>query len=206
VLKWILGGLLIIILALAGTCFVGYKKLTAGGDAISVTMATTPEALFAQIATPDSMRNWVVSSKVEGPLGRGMLVVGDTLQLGGTADVGITTRDSSGVGVTRQAHWIVREVMAPMLLVTEMRADSAGRSHVMLVRRDSLVAAGDSTTLISTFASPMFDSLTSSIADSSKIGGSILGASNKLMVGAMRLSAEMDLKNLKARLEGTTPK
>ncbi len=205
-LKWILGGILIIILALAGTCFVGYKKLTAGGDSIAMTFAGSPEALFAQLATPDSMVQWMVSAKVEGPFGRGLLVAGDTLRLGGGADVSVTTKDSSGVGIARRAQWIIREASAPTLLVMEMRVDSAGTSHVMMVRRDSLVAAGDSTTLFSTFASPMFDSMASAIKDSSKVGGSILGASNKFMVGAMRASAEVDLKALKARLEGTMPK
>lgn len=204
-LKWILGGILVIILALAGTCFVGYKKLTAGGDSVAMTFAGSQDALFAQLATPDSMVHWVVSAKVEGPFGRGLLAAGDTLFFGGGADVSISTKDSSGVEVSRRPLWVVREVSAPTLLVLEMRVDSAGSSHVMLVRRDSLFTAGDSTTVVSTFASPMFDAMTNSVADSSKIGSSILGASSKLMIGASRAGAELDLKNLKTRLEGKSP-
>lgn len=197
-LKWILGILAVIILVVAGTCFYGYKQLTGGGGSVTITMAGTPERIFAAIATPDSMVLWMQSSQIEGPLGKGMLAPGDTLRMRQPAVEGDTT-------VARTAFngdWVVREVVAPTLLVMEMVSDSAGQHHVVLARRDSLAVAGDSTTLVTTFSSPMFDSLTTTVRDSSKVGSSMLSGASKLMLGAMRLATEAELKLLKARVEG----
>lgn len=196
-LKWILGALALIVIAVGGTCFYGYRQLTSGGDTITMTMAATPERIFASLATPDSMALWLSSSEVLGPFGKGLLAVGDTLRFKGTRRGADST---SGVRVS--GDWVVREVRAPYLIVLEMRADSADRRHVLLLRRDSLVATGDSTTLVTTFTAPLLDSLQATTRDSSKVGSSILGGATKMMIGAMRLGTEQELKRLKARVEG----
>lgn len=196
-LKWILGALALIVIAVGGTCFYGYRQLTSGGDTITMTMAATPERLFASLATPDSMALWLSSSEVLGPFGKGVLAVGDTLRFKGTGRGADST-----AGVRVSGDWVVREVGAPYLLVMEMRADSAGRRQVILMRRDSLVAAGDSTTLITSFNAPLLDSLQVATRDSSKVGSSILGGATKMMIGAMRLGTEQELQRLKARVEG----
>ncbi|MES2123528.1 MAG: hypothetical protein V4503_02450 [Gemmatimonadota bacterium] len=193
--KWILGGLAIVAVLLAGTCFYGYKQLTAGGDTLTVTMAGSPDRIFASLATPDSMAAWVASAKVTRPLGKGMLAVGDTLVL-----------DDPGrqIGGNRQnMDWIVKEVAPPYLLVLAMRPDTGKLNGVLMERRDSLVAMGDSTAVISTFTTPMMDSVGTVTRDSSKMGGAIVAGASKVMVGALRLVYESDLKRLKARVEGT---
>lgn len=193
--RWILGGLAVLALVLLGTCYFGFKKITAGGDTVTTTVAGTPERVFALLATPDSMSTWVASGKVMSPLGRGLLAAGDTLMM-----------DDPGrsVGSAKQnVDWLVREVRAPYLLVLEMRQDSAGQGmRPILTRRDSLVAMGDSTRIISTFSAPLMDSMATVVRDSSRMGGAIANGAGKFVVGAMRLVHESDLSRLKAHAEG----
>jgi len=195
-IRWILIGIGVLALAVAGTCFYGYKKLTGGGDTVVITMAGTPERVFATLATPDSMALWMTSSRLESPTGGTLLAVGDTLRFRSITVQG----DSSGTSVT--GDWIVREVNAPTLLVMEMRSDSGARTGVVLMRRDSLVAVGDSTTIFTTYSTPLFDSVTTTVRDSSKVGSTILGSATKMMVGVMRLTTEEEYKGLKKRVEG----
>jgi uncharacterized protein YndB with AHSA1/START domain len=195
-IRWILIGIGVLALAVGGTCFYGYKKLTGGGDTVVITMAGTPERVFATLATPDSMALWMTSSRLESPTGGALLAVGDTLRFRSITVQG----DSSGTSVT--GDWIVREVNAPTLLVMEMRSDSGARTGVVLMRRDSLVAVGDSTTIFTTYSTPLFDSVTTTVRDSSKVGSTILGSATKMMVGVMRLTTEEEYKGLKKRVEG----
>ena len=197
--KWMLGILAVILIVVAGTCFYGYKQLTGGGNSVSITMAGTPERIFAAIATPDSMALWMTASQIEGPFGKGLLAAGDTLRLRQPAMKGDST---SEVKTSFTGDWVVREVSAPTLMVMEMVSDSAGVHRVVLVRRDSLAAFGDSTTVVTTFSSPMLDSLSTSVGDSSRVGSSMLSGASKLMLGAMRFATEAELKLLKARVEG----
>lgn len=193
--RWILGGLAVLAVVLLGTCYFGFKKITAGGDTVITTVGGTPERVFALLATPDSMSTWVASGKVTSPLGRGLLAAGDTL---------VMDDPGRAVGSTKQnVDWLVREVRAPYLLVLEMRQDSAGHGmRPILTRRDSLVAAGDSTRIVSTFSAPMMDSMAVAVRDSSRMGGALASGAGKLVVGAMRLVHESDLVRLKARVEG----
>ena len=195
-IRWILIGIGVLALAVGGTCFYGYKQLTGGGDTVVITMAGTPERVFATLATPDSMALWMTSSRLESPTGGALLAVGDTLRFRSITDQG----DSSGTSVT--GDWIVREVNAPTLLVMEMRSDSGARTGVVLMRRDSLVAVGDSTTIFTTYSTPLLDSVTTTVRDSSKVGSTILGSATKMMVGVMRLTTEEEYKGLKKRVEG----
>ena len=194
--KWIVGGLVALAVVLAGTCYYGYQQLTAGGDTLTITIAGSPERIFASLATPDSMAAWVASAKVTRPIGKGMLLAGDTLVL-----------DDPGrqIGTPRQnMDWVVREIVAPYLLVLEMRPDTGKVNGVFMVRRDSLIAMGDSTVLVTTFSTPFMDSLGTAAADSSKMGGALVAGTSKVLVGGLRLVHEADLKRLKARVEGKT--
>ncbi len=194
-LKWILGGAVLIILALAGTCYYGYSKLTGGGDTVAITMGASPERVFATLTTPDSMALWMTSSRLESPTGGAMLAVGDTLRFRGPT----TGQDTTGTVVT--GDWVVRELNAPTLIVIEMLGDAAD-GKVMITRRDSLVAVGDSTTIYSTFTAPLFDSLSTTVRDRSKVGGSTLGSASKMIIGVMRMTTEEEFKGLKKRVEG----
>lgn len=197
-IKWILGILAVIILVVAGTCFYGYKQITGGGNSATVTMAGTPERIFAALATADSMAIWMTDSKIEGPFGKGLLAPGDTLRSRGSAK----SDSMANVNTSFNGDWIVREVNAPTLLVMEMVSDSAGIRRVVLVRRDSLAAMGDSTTVTSTFSSPLLESLSEAARDTSKVGSSMLSSANKVMIGAIRLGTQGELEVLKRRVEG----
>lgn len=189
--KWIVGGALVIVVLLAATCWFGYKKLTSGGDSATVAIAATPDRVFASLADPDSMAVWMTAgTQVTAPR-HGVLAAGDTLHV-----------ETSSPGRSHQRYtWIVSEVAPGRLLALQMRADTS--SSVFATRRDSLVAAGDSTIIISTIASPMIDSLRTRRGDTGgKVGGALLDFGSKMLISAFRIVSEHDLKRLKARLEG----
>ena len=52
--KWIGGILLAVLFILVGASWYGYRTMTAGGDSASVTIAGTPERVFASLANHDS--------------------------------------------------------------------------------------------------------------------------------------------------------
>ena len=56
--KWIVGVLLVVVVALAGTGWYGYKKLTSGGDSAVVAVAATPERVSAAPPAPDPLQQW----------------------------------------------------------------------------------------------------------------------------------------------------
>ena len=188
--KWILIGLGIVIVLLFGMCYFVIKKVTSAGPSVTVAIAGTPDRVFASLADGDSLAVWLAAGGTNGGT-HGMLKVGDSLRLDGSPD-----KPGRGGRMT----WIVSAIDPSRMLVLEMRDDSLGR--VVMARRDSLWAVGDSTYLMSTFGAPMLDSLRSSRADSGKGGSVLLDLSQKLMVGALRLEWESELQRLKARIEG----
>ncbi len=189
--KWIVGALLVLVVAIAGFCYVAIKKITAGGDAVTVTVAATPERVFAALADPDSMQAWMMPGTLVGASHRGIVAVGDTLHV-----------ETAGVGGRghQQFTWLVRAVTPGQLLVIEMR-DSTGVT-AFTARRDSLMVSGDSTRIVSTIASPMMDSLKTERGDTGgKTGGAMLNFASKMLVSAFRLQSEAELRQLKAHLE-----
>lgn len=188
--KWIVGALLLLVVALFATCYVGYKKLTAGGDAARVTIGASADRVWATLADPDSMSTWMSDGSTVTGTRHGTVVVGDTLHIA-------TASRSKSQNFT----WTVSEVTAGRLIALEMRNDSSGK--VFATRRDSVVSEGDSTTVVSTIGSPMIDSIRTQRGDTGgKIGGAVLDFSSKMLVSAFRLASEQDLKRLKAHLEG----
>lgn len=195
-LKWILGIAGVLVVGLAATCYMGYKKLTEGGDTSAVTIAGGADRIFAALATPDSMVQWMPDGNTITPLGQGMLKVGDTLFVEGKV---------SEQGASKQrVLWVVQEVAAPTKLVLGMAMDTVvdGKRRMMAVRTDSLVTAGDSTTIVSTFTSDLMAEARSKASDTSKVGGAVVGVAEKVMISAFRLMHESELKRLKARVEG----
>ena len=188
--KWIVGAAALIVVLLVGTCWYGYKKLTAGGDSAVVAIAATPERVFASLADPDSMAVWMgAGSKISAPH-QGLLTAGATLRV----ETGTPGRSY------QQYIWIVSAVTPDRLLVLQMRSDTSG---VFATRRDSLVASGDSTIIISTIASPMIDSMRTLRGDTGgKVGGALLNFGSKVLISTFRFLSERELKRLKARLEG----
>jgi uncharacterized protein YndB with AHSA1/START domain len=187
--KWIGGILVLIVLCLAGASWLGYKRITAGGDAASVTIAGSPERIFATLANHDSLPDWWVLKGEASPTGHGPLAVGDSLP--------IQTPQSSR---RRLSRWVTDEVVPGKLLVLSLHNDSAG--VVVAVQRDSLVSLGDSTQIISTISSPMMDNLRSQNGAEKQTGGAVMDMSSKLVVSAMRLQSKLELTRLKNHIEG----
>ncbi len=190
-LKWILGILLFLVLAVVGTCWYGYSKLTSGGGMAAVTVATTPERAWTFFTNPDSFRVWQDTGSTTRFSTDSILAVGDTVWL--------ETREFETSPQRQRMLWVLERAEQPHLLVWAARSDSA---NLEIIRRtDSLVAVGDSVRIVSVFASPAMDSL----RNEDSIGGlssRLLGGAGKVAAGAMRLIAERDLARLKGRLEG----
>jgi uncharacterized protein YndB with AHSA1/START domain len=158
-----------------------------------VTIAASPDRVFGALADPDSMAVWMGNGVTITASHHGVVVPGDSLLIerraGGTTKAG------------NRYTWTVSEVVPSHLLVLQMRNDSS--KQVFAMRRDSLVTAGDSTTVISTIASPAIDSMRVNRGDTGgKVQGAILDVGSKVMIAAFRLMSEQELKRLKARLEG----
>jgi hypothetical protein len=96
--------------------------------------------------------------------------------------------------------WIVGEIVPDKLIILQLLDDSTGK--VMGTRRDSLVAMGDSTRVISniaivdlaTMAGPSVDSANKQAAAVLKMGG-------RMMFSAFRMESKVELERLKARIE-----
>ena len=189
--KWIVGALLVLVVAIAGFCYVAVKKFTAGGDTAVVTVAATPERVFAALADPDSMQTWMMAGSHVGASHRGLVAMGDTLHV---------ETGTPGARGHQQLTWLVQTVIPGQLLVMEMR-DSTGVT-AFATRRDSLVSSGDSTRIVSTITSPMMDSLKTERGDSGgKAGGAMLDFTGKVLVSAFRVQSEAELHQLKTHLE-----
>jgi hypothetical protein len=190
-LKWILGIVLVLIVAVMGTCWYGYTKITSGGGIATVTVATTPGRAWNYFTMPDSVRVWQDSGSTVTFSTDSVLAAGDTLWL---------ESRSPGSASTQRMRWTLEHMDIPRVLVWSARDDS---SRVEIVRRtDSIVPLGDSVRLVSVFVSPAMDS----ISASDSVGGfgeRLLSGAGKMAAGAMRMLAERDLGRLKARLEGS---
>lgn len=189
-LKWILGIILVLVVAVMGTCWYGYSKITSGGGVASVTVATTQERAWNYFTMPDSFQVWQDSTTTLTFSTDSVLMVGDTVWM---------QSRTPGSNASNRMRWTLQQMEAPRLLVWSARSDT---SSVEIVRRtDSIVAMGDSVRLVSVFDTPAMDSI--GVNDS--IGGfgqKLLNSAGKMAAGAMRMLAERDLGRLKARLEG----
>lgn len=191
-LKWILGAILALVVVLAGTCWWGYRKLTAGGDTARVAIAASPERVWTYMTVPDSMRAWQDSTTMFRVTGDSAIAVGDTVQ--------VTTTAREGSAQTRSSMtWVVSRLEAPRIIVWTAQDDSTG--HVVIQRTDSIVAMGDSTVLFGTIGSPIMDSL--GTADSTGgLARKFIQGGAKLMASSLRFVTEAEFARLKARLEG----
>jgi uncharacterized protein YndB with AHSA1/START domain len=189
--KWIGGIVALVVVCLVGAMWAGYHKLTAAGDVANVVIAGSPDRVFAALANHDSLANWWIIKGSPAPMGHGPLAVGDSLPAQ-------TPRAESR---QRLSNWVVDQVTPGKLLVLSLHSDTAGA--IVAVRRDSLVARGDSTEVVSAISSPMMDNLQSSdTVRNSRSGSALLGMSSKLIVSAMRLQSKVELTRLKNHIEG----
>jgi hypothetical protein len=190
--KWIGGILLLLVVCFGAASWFGYRKLTAEGDVTSVTIAGSPERVFAALANHDSLAGWWVLKGSPSPTRHGPLAVGDSLPVQVSQS---TTRSRAG-------RWVADEVVPGRLLVLSLHTDTDTAGVVVAVERDSLVSLGDSTQIISTIASPMMDGIRSRSGSDAPKSGALIGMSSKLLVSAMRLQSKVELTRLKNHIEG----
>lgn len=195
--KWILpiGSLLLLFAGV--TCYFGVKAVADFGDQSTATYPVAPARLYAEIATPDSIAKWIGATTVIAPLGKGPMQVGDTIRLTSTPTPGVPP--SRGL----VSGWVVREAIPERLLVRDLY-DSLHHKSPIAVRRDSFVAIGDSTRLITSFASsPFVDSAATKMRDSSPVMGRMAGGLFTMMRGFLTASANEEQRLLQLRLGGT---
>ena len=191
--RWILivAGLLIV--GLFGTCFYGYRKLAGDGNTVDVTVALPAEHAYVMLTDRDSLLAWLPGGTTVMPETRHAFQVGDTVRVGAPTGGGTTGR--------AVAIWIVRELKPPTAIAIEgIEYDPGGVPHVAFSRRDSLVAHGDSTRIVSTFVSaPLLVGGDSARAASGAVSGSLIGAAERMRAGATRMLWENELRGLARR-------
>lgn len=188
-LKWILILAGVILLGVLGTCFWGYKQITAGGPTASVMVAATPDRAWRFLSSPDSLQSIADTGQTVVVSGDGLLEVGDSL----------TVKSSTAVatGASTDMVWVVSRVDAPRMRTFTTREDPTKPGS--MERIDSVAQVGDSVRISTTF---VVAPLTGTNGDTiGKVSGVMLGSAAKVMVGAMRHLAQDDLNRLKARFE-----
>lgn len=188
--------LLAVLLVIFGTCWYGFRRMTADGGRMESRIGAPVDRVFATLTDPDSMLVWMHPGTRISPLGGGQLRAGDSLQIIQPGD----TATASDV----RSIWRVLEVAPPSRFVIALEADSAGSARTtVVVLTDSLVAISpDSTLRVTTMSSPLIDSVSAKASGESRFAGAILGAGRKMMIAGVRLVAEAEGRRLKARVEG----
>jgi uncharacterized protein YndB with AHSA1/START domain len=195
-MKWVLRilGVVFVLALCAG--YYGYRKyrqFTAAGNTTAVLIGAPRERVFGALANSDSIAVWMGRNSSITSTRHGALQPGDTLAIQSANDNG---------NARYRFTWTVREVVPNQLLAMDLRTDTS--TKVIATRRDSLVASGDSTIVISTVASPMFDQVRMTERDSNRsaAAGAMLNVGAKLALSAFRFQSETELKRLKAHIEG----
>jgi uncharacterized protein YndB with AHSA1/START domain len=202
--KWLVGCLAVAIVVGGTLVWFGVRKFRefTGAPPIVVVMIQAPsERVFATLADPDSMKVWRSVTDVRSSRS-GRLRVGDTLHTR-IPTVSMPQQDARmPVDSAYQPNTeIVTELVPNRLLVLSMVGDNSGAP--MMVRRDSLVALGDSTEVVTSFALPGSASMRERIDSTSATERRLLEMSLQLVLTVARVQAKMEHRRLKARIEGT---
>jgi uncharacterized protein YndB with AHSA1/START domain len=192
--KWILGIIAALCLLVLVGGWWGYKamqKNLSPDGTERVTIAGTPARVFAALANGDSVPKWMASGNTITSTRHGPLAVGDSLLVAMKSGFGVAQRPMT---------WQITEVVPDHLLAFQLVSDSTRR--VIAIRRDSLVAVGDSTNIISTVASPLIDSIQTAHANPKpKTSDAIVGLGSTIVISAFRMQSKLDLLQLKAHIE-----
>ena len=183
-LKWIGGCLVLVIVLLAGGSWFAMRtmreSLEPDGSA-RVTIAAPPQRIYSSLSNGDSIRTWMAAGNTITTWRHGPLVIGDSIR------VELNRR----LGPQMPMIWRVSELVPNGLVAMELMEQTSGR--VMGVRRDSLVAIGDSTMVVSTVVSKLLPDTTRSAT--AEVAGD-------MMLSMFRLQAKLELQGLKGRIEG----
>ena len=191
--KW-LGGCLLVCVAVIGMgIWAAYRKLapySGANDTETVVIAAPVPRVFASLGNADSLSGWMADRLGVRVSHHGMLVTGDTLEMGARRVV---------LGA-RTLKWTVADVKPNQLLLLQLSSDSTGK---LVARREfTLAARGDSTVLTSAVAAPLLDSIQAKGRDTIRASDALLAGASKLFISSMRMQSHIELQQLKARVEG----
>jgi uncharacterized protein YndB with AHSA1/START domain len=192
--KWLSGCLLLVIVLVAFGLWRGYRTMSSSlspDGSVRVTIAAPPARVFASLADGDSVATWMAQGSIVKSSRHGRFVPGDSVR--------VETRTMIGVPKTHLT-WRVSEVVPDRLVAWQLIPDTTAR--VVAIRRDSLVALGDSTIVISKVIAPKLDSLRKSQAtssDSAANGFARIGSD--LLINVIRMQPKLELTRLKGRIE-----
>lgn len=194
--KWLVGCLALAVVVIGSVVWFGVRKFrefTGAGPTTSITIDAPARRVFASLANVDSMPIWRQVVSVSSSR-KGMLRVGDTLR---------TQMRMPTDSVDRVTFDVVSELVPDRLLVLETVGDNANNRGILMIRRDSLVSAGDSTQLFTTFSMPATSAELARLDTSRSRERRVLDMMTTLAVSVARLQAGMEHRKLKARIEGT---
>jgi uncharacterized protein YndB with AHSA1/START domain len=184
-LKWIGGCLVVAIVLIAVVSFFGLRtmknSLSPDGSA-RVTIAATPTRVFASLANGDSVGGWMAPGSSITTAKHGPLTVGDSIRIQLKGALGMTQPPVT---------WHVVQVVPDHLLVLRMTGGPNPNKAMTAILRDTLIARGDSTDVISTLTSSTLDSLRK---DKSNITGDML-------LDMLRIQSKLELDMLRNRIE-----
>lgn len=189
-LRWIGGCAVVAIVLVAFGMWTGYRKisnLAEEGPAETTIVHAPAERVFAMVANADSLPLWRMEGTAIRASRAGQLQVGDS----------IVARSAAG-GATMVSVWHVSALVPNALIAFQMRSDTGS---TIAARRDSLIALGDSTRIVSTTVSTLSDPIPSPRRDSGE-GAAIPRMASKVFVAAARMQTRAELLRLKTRVEG----
>ena len=178
-LKWVGGCFVLVVVLIGGGSWFAMRSMrdSLGPDGSArVSIAASPDRVYASMSNGDSLQTWMAQGSTVTTWRRGPLVVGDSIK--------VALRRSVGPPII----WRVRELVPNHVIALGLTQDDG---RVLGVRRDSLVAAGESTVVVST--------VTSSSGDATKSSAAGVGAD--MVLAMFSLQAKLELQSLKARLE-----
>jgi uncharacterized protein YndB with AHSA1/START domain len=189
-LRW-LGGCaaVAVVLVLVGIC-AGYQKINrmaAEGPQETVVVHAPAERVFTMVAHSDSLTEWRQEGLGIRASRPGILRAGDS----------VVIQTASGPARNMRATWHVSFVVPGVLIAFEMRGDSG---HALATRKDSVIALGDSTQVISSLVATAMDSVRGRTGEGE--GSAVVDMTSKLFISAGRLQIRGELLRLKARIEG----
>ena len=182
-LKWVGGCFVLVVLLIAGGAWFAMRTVrdSLGPDgSVRVSIAASPQRVYASMSNADSLKTWMAPGNTITTWRSGPLVVGDSIK--------VEIRRSLGAAMV----WRVRELVPDQAVTLDV---TQGTTQPVGVRKDSLIASGDSTIVVSVIAS--------SASESAKSGTS--GLAGDMAISMFRLQAKLELQSLKARLESTPP-
>jgi len=183
-LKWVGGCLLVIVVLIAAGSFWAMRTMKnslAPDGSSTVTIAATPSRVFASLANGDSVGAWMAPGNAITTVKHGPLAPGDSIRIEMKTPFGIKQPPIT---------WHVTQVVPDQLLVLQMK--SGATNGLTAIRRDSLVAKGDSTSVVTLLTSSQLDSLSKDKAN----------VSGDMMLSMLRIQWKLELDVLKGRIEG----